>query len=205
MWKLTPVCPAVTDGTYAIKNLNSGRFISESNGNVIQGAEEAWTFTKQSDGMYTVQSADGRALTVEKGSADDGANISLEKFIGDESQKFTLYCNSDGSYAILSAASGGKSCVDVYGISLDDGANICQWNYWGGNGQKFILEPVAVPSKNVIGDVNADGQFTIADIIMMQKYLLGAGTLIDPNAGDLCEDGRLNIFDLSAMKNLIME
>lgn len=205
MWKLTPVCPDVTDGTYAIKNLNSGRFLAENNGNVIQSSEEIWTLTKQSDGMYTVQSENGRALTVENGSADDGANISLEEFTGDISQKFTLYGNSDGSYVLLSAASGSKSCADVYGISLDDGANICQWNYWGGNGQKFILEPVADPNKTVIGDVNADGKFTIADIVMMQKFLLGAGTLMDWNAGDLCKDSKINIFDLSAMKSLIME
>jgi arabinan endo-1,5-alpha-L-arabinosidase len=76
-------------------------------------------------------------LTVENGSADDGANISLEEFTGDISQKFSLYGNSDGSYVLLSAASGSKSCADVYGISLDDGANICQWNYWGGNGQNL--------------------------------------------------------------------
>lgn len=105
----------------------------------------------------------------------------------------------------MSAASGSKSCADVYGISLDDGANICQWNYWGGNGQKFILEPVADPNKTVIGDVNADGKFTIADIVMMQKFLLGAGTLMDWNAGDLCKDSKINIFDLSAMKSLIIE
>lgn len=205
MWKLTPVCPDVTDGIYTIKNLNSGRFLAENNGNVIQSSEEIWTLTKQSDGMYTVQSENGRALTVENGSADDGANISLEEFTGDISQKFTIYGNSDGSYALLSAVSGSKSCADVYGISLDDGANICQWNYWGGNGQKFILEPVADPNKTVIGDVNADGKFTIADIVMMQKFLLGAGTLIDQNAGDLCDDGKINIFDLSAMKSLIIE
>lgn len=203
MWKLTPVCPMVSDGTYAIRNLNSGRFISENSGNAVQGAEANWTFTKQSDGTYTVQSESGLALTVENGSADDGANIYLEKLNGSDSQKFELYCNSDGTYTLLSVASGGKSCADVYGISLDDGANICQWNYWGGNGQKFILEPTVAEQKPVIGDVNADGVFSMLDIIMMQNYIVNNGELTAPFAGDVCEDGRLNIFDLSAMKEMI--
>ncbi|MDE6019922.1 MAG: RICIN domain-containing protein [Ruminococcus sp.] len=203
MWKLTPVRPEVTDGKYSVRNVNSGRFITENSGNAVQGEESSWTFTKQSDGTYTIQAENGRALTVEKGSAEDGANISLEEFSGSIEQKFILHCNSDGSYTLLSAVSGGKSCADVYGISLDDGANICQWNYWGGNGQKFILEPAAFESYPVIGDVNADGVFSMLDIIMMQKYLINTGSLTDPLAGDVCEDGSLNIFDLSVMKQML--
>jgi len=143
LWQIDPVHPMVPDGQYTIRNLNSSLFIADDNGNAVQSDAETWTFTRQNDGTYTVQNADGLALTVENGSAEDGANMMLSALTGDKSQKFTLQCNKDGSYSLLTAASGGTACADVYEISMNDGANICQWNYWGGAGQKFVLEPVA--------------------------------------------------------------
>ncbi len=59
--------------------------------------------------------------------------------------------------------------------------------------------------KEVKGDVNADGQFSVADVIMLQKWLLGAGDINDSGAGDLCKDGRLNAFDLAAMKRELLK
>lgn len=55
----------------------------------------------------------------------------------------------------------------------------------------------------VIGDVNVDGIFSMADIVMMQKWLVNAGDITDRTAGDLCADGRLNVFDLCVMKQLL--
>lgn len=65
----------------------------------------------------------------------------------------------------------------------------------------FIAKENA-PAK-VIGDVNADGVFSMLDIAMMQKYIVSAGSLTDPLAGDVCEDGNLNVFDLVVMKEMI--
>ena len=146
------------------------------------------------------------ALTVENASAEDGANLSLSALTGDTSQKFKLFCNADGSYTILSAASGDKSCADVFEISMNAGANICQWNYWGGDGQKFILEPAyAEVPEEIIGDVNADDAFSVLDVIMLQKWLLNAGDITDAAAGELHEDGVLNAFDLAVMKKMLAE
>lgn len=62
-------------------------------------------------------------------------------------------------------------------------------------------------SKTVIGDVNADGELTVADAVMMQKWLLAVpnATLTDWKAGDLCEDDRIDVFDLCLMKRLLVE
>lgn len=203
MWKLTPVLPEIADGKYTIKNLNSGLFISSDDNNVIQGDKENWSLTKQNDGTYTIQANNGKALTVADNSNNDGANISLENLTRDNSQKFELYANSDGTYTLLSLVSDSKSCADVYGISLEKGANICQWNYWGGDGQKFIFEPAA--AETIRGDVNADGQFTVADVVMMQKWIICAGNITDWKAGDLCEDNIINAFDLVLMKKEIIK
>lgn len=52
----------------------------------------------------------------------------------------------------------------------------------------------------VKGDVNADGIFSISDIVMMQKWLLNMGELTNYKAGDLTGDNNINIFDLCMMK-----
>ena len=203
LWKIEAVHPSVPDGTYTVRSLNSGFYLSDDNGNAVQSDSQKWTITKQNDGKYTVQTAGGKALTVENGSSEDGANIMLADFTGENSQRFSIQCNKDGTYSLLTAASDGLRCVDVYEISKEDGANICQWEFWGGNGQKFILEPAA--EEKIKGDVNADGEFTVADLIMMQKFLHGTGTLNDWTAGDLCEDERIDVFDMVMMRRLIIK
>lgn len=205
-WQLTPVRPEVTDGTYTIRNLNSSLFISSNDDNdVIQGNKENWVISKQQDGTFTIKNKNGKALTVENGLGSDGANILLEDFTNSNSQKFDLYCNSDGSYTLLSVVSDNKSCADVYGISLENGANICQWNYWGGDGQKFILEPAI--SEKIRGDVNADGKFDINDLVLLKKWLIAVPDtkLANWKAADLLEDEKLNVFDFCLMKRELIK
>ncbi|MDE6788919.1 MAG: right-handed parallel beta-helix repeat-containing protein [Ruminococcus sp.] len=48
---------------------------------------------------------------------------------------------------------------------------------------------------NINGDVNADGEVTVADAIMMQNFLVGNGSLIDWKAGDFNSDDRIDVFD----------
>lgn len=58
----------------------------------------------------------------------------------------------------------------------------------------------------VKGDVNGDGSFGVADLVTMQKWLLGAPDtlLADWQAGDFCEDGRIDTFDLSVMRGKVI-
>lgn len=57
----------------------------------------------------------------------------------------------------------------------------------------------------VIGDVNNDGELDIADLVMMQKWLLGSNEITDWTAGDLCKDGRIDAFDLCLMRQAILK
>ncbi|MBR1593121.1 MAG: polysaccharide deacetylase family protein [Ruminococcus sp.] len=52
------------------------------------------------------------------------------------------------------------------------------------------------------GDVNSNGVFDIADILLFQKWLLSVpGTkLDDPKAADFCNDNSLDVFDFCLMK-----
>lgn len=63
---------------------------------------------------------------------------------------------------------------------------------------------IAVDALN--GDVNADGQFTVADVLLLQKWLLAVpdANLANWKAGDLCRDDRLDAFDLCLMKKILV-
>lgn len=49
---------------------------------------------------------------------------------------------------------------------------------------------------DVKGDVNNDGVFNVSDLVMLQKFLLGKGTLYNWNNADLCKDDRIDVFDM---------
>jgi len=66
---------------------------------------------------------------------------------------------------------------------------------------------VAIDPESVIGDVNADGEFNISDIVIVQKWQLGVPDteLKDLRASDLCQDNRLDEFDLCLMIRELVE
>ena len=55
------------------------------------------------------------------------------------------------------------------------------------------------------GDVNGDGYANIADIVTLQNWLLCRtdSYLADWSAGDLCGNGKLDVFDLCLLKRLV--
>ena len=57
------------------------------------------------------------------------------------------------------------------------------------------------------GDVNSDGEFTVADVILFQKWLLAVPDthLADWKMADFCEDDKLNVFDLCLMKKELLK
>lgn len=54
------------------------------------------------------------------------------------------------------------------------------------------------------GDVNSDGSVNAADLLGMQKFILGIGELKNYSAGDLDNSGSVNIIDLILLKNLLV-
>ena len=172
IWNITPVYPYVNDGTYAIRNINSGMCISSSDGNTIQSEKsDKLKISRLENGNYTIRTESGKALTVKDSKSDDGQDIQITDYTGDKSQQFKFYANEDGSYTILTAVSSYKSSFDVYGISIEAGAKICQWNFWGGTGQKFILEPETLSEETLKGDANLDGTIDISDVVTVRRYL----------------------------------
>ncbi len=62
-------------------------------------------------------------------------------------------------------------------------------------------------AQTIEGDVNADGEFNVADVVLFQKWLLAVpdAKLADWKAADLCKDDRLDAFDLCMMKRELLK
>lgn len=78
----------------------------------------------------------------------------------------------------------------------------------GGLGESanyIVFASTSLPS--IKGDVNADGKFSIEDIVLLQKWLLAVPDteLADWKAGDVYEDNRINAFDLCLMRKMLTE
>lgn len=80
-----------------------------------------------------------------------------------------------------------------------------------GGGTKFAVLDIdwnsLVKIENVSGDVNNDGAFSVADIIMLQKWLLAVPDtkLANWKAADLYADSKLDVFDLCLMKRALIQ
>lgn len=62
------------------------------------------------------------------------------------------------------------------------------------------------PNGRIRGDVNADGIFSTADVVMLQKWLIAVSdaALTDWQAGDMLENGIIDSFDLCVMKRELL-
>lgn len=207
LWQIVPVCPEVNDGYYTVRSSDSGEYItakgsavylSDGSGWKSENNMKGWRFEKLANGNYSIRTVSGDALTAYK--SNDAVYFPIkEKYIGDEAQQFTLKCGKNGAYSITSAAYSNMSI----GIGTD-GAVLLEDNSGGTGVHQFVLEPIQFESAPLIGDVNADGEFTIADAVMLQNYLLGNGGLAFPESADLCADGVIDTFDFVEMRRLIV-
>ena len=54
------------------------------------------------------------------------------------------------------------------------------------------------------GDLNSDGSVNVADLVILQKYLLRKGELTDWSVCDLCPDSIIDGFDMVKLRKLII-
>ena len=77
-------------------------------------------------------------------------------------------------------------------------------------GEKSLLKVINDTLGNgtaVSGDVNSDGSFNVSDLVLLQRWLLAKPDteLKNWQAGDLCEDSSLDVFDLCVMRKKLIE
>ena len=75
------------------------------------------------------------------------------------------------------------------------------------SGNMLSALPVNAEGFSIKGDVNADGTFDVADVVLLQKWLLAVPDtqLENWRAADLCKDNRLDVFDLCLMRRMLVE
>lgn len=83
-----------------------------------------------------------------------------------------------------------------------------------GNGQAVItvsnssgdsLKLIVEVYSNIKGDANNDGKVSVTDAVMLQEWLLGSGELTCWQNVDLCEDDRIDVFDLCLLKRMLVK
>ncbi len=84
----------------------------------------------------------GRFLTVDQGSAFDGANIVQWWGVAGLHQTFIFDDMGGGRYQIRAKHSGKCLDVSLAGGGMNDGDNVQQWTCWGGNNQLWTLTEV---------------------------------------------------------------
>ncbi|MDE5620322.1 MAG: dockerin type I repeat-containing protein [Ruminococcus sp.] len=211
------VNPSVEAGATAI--------IGSENSN---GTFRTMTFVNSGDGTYTITYNTANTLSNTnstfylKGSFNNQNNTDVFKKT-DNSDVITL----------TKELSAGKYTFKIYNLATDklygknntvikdttnrlvlvDAGNECVLNATGGIYEfkyEISTNRLSIYSANkavvCMGDCNNDGTFNIADVILLQKWLLAVPnvTLPDWKAADLCNDDRLDVFDLCMMKRLLL-
>ncbi|MCR5110263.1 MAG: polysaccharide deacetylase family protein [Ruminococcus sp.] len=100
-----------------------------------------------------------------------------------------------------------QSAFDELGIGYSDIDGIFISAYGGDLTASDIKLLVNSGNKeSVRGDVNADGEFNVSDLVLLQKWLLAVPNtqLADWKATDLCNDDRLDVFDLCLMRKALL-
>ncbi len=185
-------------------------------------------------GIVSKCSGDTGGLDVYEWSTENGGNINQWNYWEGDCQLWTIEpvhpAVNDGAYTLRNIASGlyfggsGGETADAQTWQITQNANgtyqligssqtlsnltlTCQkdGSYALNGDNAYVLEPASASAFVLRGDVDANGKFELADVVMMQKYLLTAGILNDYDMGDMNADGKLNAIDLTIMKRELMQ
>ena len=110
-------------------------------------------------------------------------------------------CPLGGDKIVFSSTMNGE-----YDLYYFDGMNISPLAELNSDknelGADFFSYDDYLENSFVSGDVNGDGEFTVADLVLLQKWLLAApdSSLKKWQSADLCKDDRLDVFDLCLMR-----
>jgi len=150
-WWLNPVvyAPAVADGSYSLKNVNSGKCIDVPNSSTAPGVQlqqyscngsnaQRFTLTHMANGYYKIVNAgSGLALHVASFLIGDNAAIQQQEEHAGDNELFTLVAYGSG-YLIKPKHS--YKCLDISGASVFNGALLQQYTCNQNSNQVFQLQ-----------------------------------------------------------------
>ncbi|MBQ8687031.1 MAG: RICIN domain-containing protein [Ruminococcus sp.] len=224
--------PAVPEGTYLIRNVNSGIYLdveggAAANGTNVQqwGAESAmasniWKVVAEADGYYSIYSmlGDGTQYRLNVGSDDNAENICIAETAETDAQLYRFLGNEDGSYRIVTKSSQCAKAVEVINAETTAGANVQQWITNGVNCQHWQLIPVEYGTDGLTetestvtgevftaGDLNDDGRVNVFDMVVFRQLLSGnAATEKQKYAGNVNGDEEFTLADAVVMQKHLM-
>lgn len=134
------------------------------------------------------------------------------------SKGYSLKLGSDSSATIKFDGTFSKDDEDIPAVIADGKIELQKWWDASEKQEQDIQDVITVKYTNVqvvyeyegtssdlLGDVNADGKVNIADVVMLQKFLLGTGTLKSWKNADLYTDQSIDSFDMVLMRKLIIQ
>ena len=91
-------------------------------------------------------------------------------------------------------------------VTLKEGNNTVKLYNASGNGPSIDRIAVVIPYEDVAGDVNLDGEFSVADLVLMQRYLLGREKFSKKHfaAADLNSDSAVDVYDMIRFRKMII-
>ncbi|MBQ6181276.1 MAG: family 16 glycosylhydrolase [Ruminococcus sp.] len=149
-----------------------------------------------------------------------GSRLFFTKWYSADNRCDQIMCFEDGKFSPLPFDSDKYDCSDAcpfggdkmifsstmnggYDLYYYDGRNVSALAELNSDINELGADFFPYEEDNGLrGDVNKDGRFNTADLLLLQKWLLSVpGTELKSwKAADLCEDGRLDGFDLCAMR-----
>ena len=150
-------------GLYRIKNVNSNLYMQvegakQADGTNVQQwgttgdtVHDIWKLVDAGSGYYYLVSQIGNGntyyLNVAGNSTGNGTNIEIYKYTGEDSQKFYITENSDGSYIIKTKITNNGSAVEIANAGKGSGDNVQQWSLNDYPNQDWIFEPATLSVK----------------------------------------------------------
>ena len=216
----------LANGGFAMKITKSGMKLTTPYSNFkFYEAEKAKVsgnarITSGKDGKYSSGSAyvgyigggANNAVTFENINVDKAGEYTLRiYYVSGERRNLSVDVNGtkvadlSGLYANRNDWSG-IAAADTK-VTLKAGNNTIKLYNASGNGPSVDRIAVAIPFEEVIGDLNQDGAFNVADLVLMQKYILGVETFNKEQAkiADMNGDGNIDSFDLVSFRKAILK
>ncbi len=159
------------------------------------------------DETMTASVGDGSVWENNSGFAESGSMIFPAYVVSDgKTYRVTsIGTNAFGSNTSISDVTIPASVTEIGENAFYSGVSVIA--YEGSTAAEIMaergFEVTLLEADAITGDVNLDGMVSLSDAVLMQRYLADIEPLSDMQkiAADLDENGRINIFDLTLLKN----
>ncbi len=137
----------------------------------------------------------------------DNTNANVTDIFMRAGAKVTLTGNMNG-FNSINKASFSSNMADYVSVSAStitaESVGDAEVTVTNNDGDSIINLTVEKPFE--LGDVNRDGEITVADAVILQKWILAVPNtrLSDWKLCDLCEDEEINVFDLCLLKRKLI-